>query len=212
MLERSFATWRHGCVTIYGVITLQGTRIIPDISFRHVDGVEMSSPSCPSLPRLAARAKLFGNRLKFKQHVKCVDAPYFDAPGTLEAPLGCKALQHSSNLELAAARGEVEAAMPLLPPVTMVFFALDGTAKDALRACGQSVVRTVPITGPGGSDAAVPSHVQQPGGTLVTRYLYLLQGLTYATSIQCYLPRQACRTTEGCTCCCACVSMRNVLP
>lgn len=37
---------------------------------------------------LAARAKLFGNRLNFQPPVKCIDAPYFDAPGTMEAPLG----------------------------------------------------------------------------------------------------------------------------
>lgn len=31
---------------------------------------------------------MFGNRLNFKSKVLCIDAPYFDAPGTLEAPLG----------------------------------------------------------------------------------------------------------------------------
>lgn len=82
--------------------------------------------------RHAARAKLFGNCLNFKQKVECVDAPYFDAPGTLEAPLGYKEVRQCNFQDCAAARGDVEAAALLLTPVTAVFCGVDAAARAAL--------------------------------------------------------------------------------
>lgn len=86
---------------------------------------------------------MFGNRLNFKQRVECVDAPYFDAPGTLEAPLGYRATRKSDALEDAALRGDIGALAPMLPPATIVFCALDGSDRAALRGRSTSVFRAV---------------------------------------------------------------------
>ena len=39
-------------------------------------------------PALVGRAKVFGNQLALRSDMVCEDMPYFDAPGTLAAPLG----------------------------------------------------------------------------------------------------------------------------
>lgn len=79
---------------------------------------------------------MFGNRLHFDTQATCVDAPYFDAPGTLEAPLGCALCQQNSGPADGAptAAPEIETGLPLLPPVTMVFCGVDGGFKGVVRA------------------------------------------------------------------------------
>lgn len=86
---------------------------------------------------------MFGNRLNFNNEVQCVDAPYFDAPGTMEAPLGYKAAKSSGQQGRAPALGALESTAPLLPPVTIVFCSVDGAARAALRAGAPAAAQTV---------------------------------------------------------------------